>query len=73
MPTRILLVDDNADALSVLRDRLEYSGYDVGTAGSAEEALSRVMDFDPALIITDLRMPGMNGLQLLERVRSDMQ
>ena len=72
MASRILLVDDNPDALSVLRDRLEYSGYVVGTAGSAEEALARVADFDPALIITDIRMPGMNGLQLLERVRSSM-
>ncbi len=73
MPSRILLVDDNEDAMTVLRDRLEYRGYTVGTAGSAEEALSRVMEFDPALIITDLRMPGMNGLQLLERVRTDME
>ncbi len=72
MPTRILLVDDNMDAMSVLQERLEHRGYTIGTAGSAEEALSRVMEFDPALIITDLRMPGMNGLQLLERVRSDM-
>ncbi len=72
MASRILLVDDNPDALTVLRDRLEYSGYVVGTAGSAEEALSKVAEFDPALIITDLRMPGMDGLQLLERVRSGM-
>ena len=72
MTSRILLVDDNLDALAVLRDRLEYSGYVVSTAASAEEALAKVSDFHPALIITDLRMPGMNGLQLLERVRSDM-
>jgi len=73
MASRILLVDDNPDALAVLRDRLEYRGYTVGTANSAEEALSRVKEFSPAVIITDLRMPGMNGLELLERVREGME
>ena len=72
MPSRIFLVDDNLDALGVLKTKLEYIGHHVGIAGSAEEALSRIKEFDPALVITDLHMPGMNGLQLLERVKSDM-
>jgi two-component system response regulator AtoC len=73
MASRIFLVDDNADALGVLKDKLEHVGYEIGVAGSAEEALSRLHEFDPALIITDIRMPGMSGLQLLERVKSDME
>ncbi len=72
MPSRIFLVDDNLDALGVLKTKLEYVGHHVGIAGSAEEALSRIKEFDPAVVITDLHMPGMNGLQLLERVKSDM-
>ncbi|MEZ4414995.1 MAG: sigma-54 dependent transcriptional regulator [Gemmatimonadota bacterium] len=72
MPSRILLVDDNADALTVLKTKLEHVGHHVGTAGSAEEALSRIKEFDPAVVITDLHMPGMNGIQLLERVKADM-
>lgn len=67
---RILIVDDDEDARGVLLAKLGHSGYDVEGAGSAEEALGIISGFDPALIITDLRMPGMTGLELTERVRS---
>jgi two-component system response regulator AtoC len=70
MQERILVVDDDADHRGVLTAKLEHSGYTVREAGSAEEALAVVSAFDPALIITDLRMPGMTGVQLTERVRS---
>jgi DNA-binding NtrC family response regulator len=65
---RILVVDDDRDARGVLLAKLAHSGYDVKGAGSAEEALGMVAAFDPALIITDLRMPGMTGIELTERV-----
>ncbi|HEX9885099.1 MAG TPA: sigma-54 dependent transcriptional regulator [Longimicrobiales bacterium] len=70
MSARILVVDDDADAGRVLQVRLEHAGYEVATAESAEEALGRVAKIDPALVITDLRMPGMSGLDLLEKLRS---
>jgi DNA-binding NtrC family response regulator len=73
MQERILVVDDDADHRGVLTAKLKHSGYTVQEAGSAEEALSVVSAFDPALIITDLRMPGMTGVQLTERVRSDTE
>ncbi len=69
---RILLVDDDADTRSVFRDKLEHSGYDVDEADSAEAALGKVKAFDPALVITDVRMEGMSGLELLERIRQTM-
>ena len=65
---RILVVDDDRDARGVLLAKLAHSGYDVREAGSAEEALGMVAAFDPALIITDLMMPGMSGVELTERV-----
>ena len=71
--SRILLVDDDADLRTVFRERLEYSGHEVDEADSAEGALAKVGAFDPALIVTDVRMDGMTGLELLTRVRESME
>ena len=71
--SRILLVDDDADLRSVFREKLEHSGHEVDEAGSAEDALAKVGAFDPALIVTDARMDGMTGLELLSRVRESME
>ncbi|MGD8699314.1 MAG: sigma-54 dependent transcriptional regulator [Gemmatimonadales bacterium] len=65
----ILVVDDDASIRETFEHHLTRSGHDVATAASAEEALGRLAEFDPALVITDLRMPGMDGLELLRRVR----
>jgi DNA-binding NtrC family response regulator len=70
---RILVVDDDVDGLEVLRTRLVHAGYEVETAESAEKALSRLKAFDPGLIVTDVRMSGMTGLELLEKVRASME
>ncbi|MGE0161394.1 MAG: sigma-54-dependent transcriptional regulator [Gemmatimonadales bacterium] len=70
---RILVVDDDVDGLEVLKTRLAHAGYDVDVAESAEKALAKVKAFDPGLIVTDVRMPGMSGLDLLERVRASME
>lgn len=70
---RILVVDDDTDGLEVLEMRLTHAGYDVETADSAEKALSRVKAFDPGMIVTDVRMSGMTGLELLEKVRGAME
>ena len=70
--SRILLVDDDADLRSVFREKLEYSGHEVDEAESAEVALAKVSAFDPALVVTDVRMDGMTGLELLTRIRESM-
>lgn len=66
---RILLVDDDPDLLSLLTMRLVSAGYEVHTAQSAEQALSQLPLLKPDLVISDLRMEGMDGLALYEAIR----
>jgi len=72
---RILVVDDDLSIRETFERHLKRVGHEVLTAASAEEALNALADFDPTLVITDVRMPGMDGLELLRRVReaSDTQ
>jgi DNA-binding NtrC family response regulator len=71
-PARILVVDDDVDGLAVLKTRLVHAGYEVETAESAEKALARLRAFGPDMIVTDVRMAGMTGLDLLTRVKTSM-
>ena len=73
MSRRIMGVDDDKDALEVYRTRLNHAGFDVEVAESAEQALSRVKKFDPGLIVTDVRMSGMTGLERLSKIREAME
>jgi DNA-binding NtrC family response regulator len=72
MADRILVVDDDSDHLMVVCTILEESGFEVERAGDAEQALSRIHGFRPSLVLTDLRLPGMDGVQLLERIQEGM-
>jgi DNA-binding NtrC family response regulator len=70
-PQTVLVVDDDHNILMVVEARLASGGYEVRTAASGEEAL-RVLAKEPVdLILTDVRMPGMSGADLLERVLKD--
>ena len=71
MSARILVVDDDASIRQTFAGHLGQSGYDVATAESAEDALSRFIELDPALVITDVRLPGMDGLELLARLKQE--
>lgn len=68
--TRILLVDDDEDLLRLLAIRLEGAGYGVLTTNKAEQALAMISLERPHLVITDLRMPGMDGAALFEAIRA---
>jgi type IV pilus assembly protein PilB len=71
-PVRVLLVDDDPALLEVLREILESERYAVGTASNGVDALASVYLERPDLILTDLKMPGMDGLELLKRLRHDL-
>ena len=66
---RIMVVDDDPDLLRLLTIRLESAGYRVSAVESGERALARIAVDRPALVITDLRMDGMDGLALFDAVR----
>ncbi|MEI7869596.1 MAG: sigma 54-interacting transcriptional regulator [Candidatus Methylumidiphilus sp.] len=67
---RILLVDDDPDLLRLLGLRLTSAGYDLTTASSGMEALSRLANCRPHVVITDLRMEGMDGMALFEALHT---
>jgi len=69
LPDRILVVDDDLSMRQMLSILLERSGYTVETAASAEEALGQIEDNWPDLVMTDLNMPGMHGIELLTEVK----
>ena len=68
---RILIVDDNEAAAEMLGILLESSGHDVRTVYSGEEALKVADGFRPELALVDLGMPGMNGYETAQRLRSN--
>ena len=67
----LLLVDDDKDLLRLLTMRLEAAGYAITTASSGEEALARIGVERPQLVITDMRMPGMDGSALFDAIRAN--
>src|SRR3974390_2310131 len=67
---RILVVDDEPQITRVLRTTLSAQGYDLRVANDGETALEIMKDWTPDLIITDLCMPQMDGLELCRRVRA---
>lgn len=67
----ILVVDDHVANLKLLDFVLVRQGYEVRTAASAEETLVLLQDWQPRLILLDLQMPGMGGLELTRRLKAD--
>ncbi|MES1204712.1 MAG: sigma-54 dependent transcriptional regulator [Pseudomonadota bacterium] len=66
---RILIVDDEVNARTALMELLRDEGYSVESASDGFKALGKMADFAPDLVLTDLKMPGMDGIQLLGRIR----
>ena len=66
---RILIVDDEANARNALAELMDDAGYSVSTAADGRTALLQMEQVDPDVVLTDLKMPGMDGLTLIERGR----
>jgi two-component system, OmpR family, KDP operon response regulator KdpE len=71
--SRILVVDDETQIARVLKTALSSQGYEVKTAGEGDSALNLAVDWIPDLIVTDLSMPGMTGIELCRLVRERSQ
>jgi len=69
MPQRLLLVEDDPAIRCSLAETLEAEGVEVHLASTAEEALACLAEVDPEVVLTDVRMPGMDGLSLLRILR----
>ncbi len=68
---KILLVDDEDSIHLLYREELEEEGYEVHSALSGEEALEKLNIIKPDLVILDINMPGMNGIDALRRIKED--
>jgi len=66
---KILLVDDEESIHLLYREELEEEGYEVHSALSGEEALEKLKIVHPDLVILDINMPGMNGIDALRRIK----
>jgi two-component system cell cycle response regulator DivK len=65
----ILIVEDNERNLKLLRDVLEYAGYDVRVARTAEDGITLAVSEPPDLVLMDLQLPGIDGMEALRRLR----
>ena len=70
MPARILLIDDDAGIRESMRMPLEYEGYEYLSAATAEEGIALVQRESPDIVFLDVKMPGMDGMEALTRIRS---
>jgi two-component system alkaline phosphatase synthesis response regulator PhoP len=67
--TRIVLVEDNEDLAFGLRAALEFEGYEVHVVGDGREACDRIPELGPSLVVLDLMLPGLDGYEVLSRLR----
>jgi CheY-like chemotaxis protein len=69
-PQRILVVDDNEDALALLADLLSSQGHEVQAAADGPQALNMIGDFEPSIAILDIGLPAMDGYELAELLQN---
>ena len=71
MRKKILIVDDEPDILEFLKYNLEKNDYTVQVALNGKEALKKVVEFDPQVVVMDIMMPKMNGVETCEKIKSN--
>jgi two-component system response regulator AtoC len=70
MAGRVLVVDDEPEAVELLQEFLQAKGYEVSTASDGAEALRKVKEERPHLLLLDIHMPKMDGLEVLRQLRA---
>jgi DNA-binding response OmpR family regulator len=73
MAYKLLVVDDDKDIVETLKNRLMREGYDVVVAFDGEEALAKVQQDNPDIVLLDLMMPKLNGFEVLEHIRENFK
>lgn len=68
---RILIVDDDSDILDLYKEALTSRNHLIETAGDGEEALVKIIEAKPDLVLLDIMLPNMHGIEVLNRIRSD--
>lgn len=71
MSARILIVDDNPDSVTIMQTILENRGFQVSTAACGAEALAHIKQNGADLVLLDVMMPEMSGLEVLQRIKDD--
>ncbi len=69
MEYKLLIVDDDPDILQSISSLLEDEGYNVESANCGEAAIEKFKEFNPSVVISDMNMSGINGIELLYQVR----
>ncbi len=69
---KILIVDDEPDLVQTLQDRLEMNGYEIVTANNGKEGLEKAIQEKPTIILLDVIMPVMDGLEALEALKKNL-
>lgn len=70
MPTRIAIIEDEDTIANMYRFKFEKEGYTVRMASNGIDGITLIEDFKPEVVLLDLRMPGMNGDEMLQKVRA---
>lgn len=71
VPTRVLIVEDHADSLEVLTIQLKAMGYEVIEAMTGEEGIEKAQVHHPEIIVMDLGLPGINGIEATQRLKGN--
>lgn len=70
---KVLMIDDEPDLVEVIKQRLELRGYEVLVASDGKEGLEKVITKQPDLILLDIKMPGIDGFEVLRRLRNNQE
>lgn len=72
MPARILIVDDDPSIVLAVRDELAFEGFEVDSAANGPGGLEKARELRPDVLLLDLQLPGLNGLEVCKKVRAEM-